>query len=78
MDVAAGLKSEVVDADTNFNPFTTRNRTDSNDILYTVESPSKDKVGVNDFLHPITEIRQIRRLKFDPESPRFAQACQRL
>ena len=46
--------------------------------MYTNESPIREKLGFNDFLHPITEIRQIRRLKFEPESPRFAQACQRL
>ena len=73
----AGLTSDPVDAENNFNPFTTRNRMDGGD-MYSLESPSKDKIGINDFLHPITEIRQIRRLKFEPESPRFAQACQRL
>ena len=67
-----GLTTEVGDAE-NYNPFTTRNRIDGSD-LYSMESPAKDnnRVSVNDFLHPITEIRQIRRLKFDPESPRFA------
>ena len=76
-----GLSTDVAEVE-NFNPFTTRNRLDGSD-LYSVESPTKDynrenKLSMNDFLHPVTEIRQIRRLKFDPDSPRFAQACQRL
>ena len=63
-----GLSTDVADVD-NFNPFTTRNRLDGSD-LYSVESPTKDynKLSTNDFLHPVTEIRQIRRLKFDPDS----------
>ena len=61
----------------NFNPFTTRNLLDGSDV-YSMESPTKDRLGINDFLHPISEIRQIRRLKFEPDSPRFQQACQRL
>ena len=73
-----GLVYESTDADNNINPFTTRNNANGNDIMYSIESPIKEKLGFNDFLHPITEIRQIRRLKFEPDSPRFAQACQRL
>ena len=73
-----GLVYESIDAENNLNPFTTRNNGNGTDIMYSVESPFKEKLGFNDFLHPITEIRQIRRLKFEPESPRFAQACQRL
>lgn len=46
--------------------------------LYSMESPTKDKLGINDFLHPITELRQVRRLKFEPDSPKFALACTRL
>ena len=79
MDAApTGLVYESTDADNNLNPFTTRNNVNGSDIMYTNESPIREKLGFNDFLHPITEIRQIRRLKFEPESPRFAQACQRL
>ena len=63
----------------NFNPFTTRNVLDGGQTdLFSIESPHKERLGLNDFLHPITEIRQIRRLKFEPESPRFQLACQRL
>lgn len=73
MDAApTGFVYESTDGDNNFNPFTTRNNVNSNDIMYSNESPTRDKLGFNDFLHPITEIRQIRRLKFEPESPRFA------
>lgn len=35
-------------------------------------------MSINDFLHPITELRQIKRIKFDLDSPRFQEACKRL
>ena len=37
-----------------------------------------DKLSMNDYLQPVTELRQIKRLKFDPDSPRFNEACERL
>ena len=34
--------------------------------------------SINDNLAPITELRQIKRLKFNPDSPRFKEAFMRL
>ena len=34
--------------------------------------------SVNVFLRPITDLKQIKRLKYDLDSPRFAMACKRL
>ena len=36
------------------------------------------KFSINDYLQPVTELRQIKRIKFDPDSPRFSEACTRL
>lgn len=40
--------------------------------------PREGKMSVNDYLQPITDTRQIKRMKFDPDSPRFSEACSRL
>ena len=38
----------------------------------------RNRVTINDYLVPVTEIRQVKRVRFDPESPRFKEACIRL
>lgn len=42
------------------------------------DSPMRNRVTINDYLVPVTEIRQVKRVRFDPESPRFKEACIRL
>ena len=49
-----------------------------NSTLYNLGLVSPEPPTMNDYLNPITEIRQIKRLKFDIESPRFQDACKRL
>jgi hypothetical protein len=36
------------------------------------------KTSINDVLEPLQSSRLVRKLKWDPESPRFKQACQNL
>ena len=36
------------------------------------------KSNINDFLEPLVSSRQVRRTKFDPDSPRFREACKNL
>lgn len=48
------------------------------DQIYSATKFEGKAININDFLQPITDTRVIKRMKFDPESPKFTEACKRL
>ena len=42
------------------------------------DSAEKDKRSINNQISFLSTTKQVKRLRFDPESPRFKEACQRL